>query len=160
MTKNLYKFYKSVLPCLCLTLSVGSIYAFSIFTPELLNIFECSKPQILFAFTLSIFFLGMSAAFFGNLVEKNIKLSAIIATILFSLGLYITHLSINFNNIWLFYLGLGGLCGLGEGIAYLCPVKNLLLWFNKSKFKSVIMSISILTFGLGSTLCICLYKFL
>lgn len=156
--KNLYKFYKSVLPCLCLTLSVGSIYAFSIFTPDLLNIFNCSKTQILFAFTLSIFFLGMSAAFFGKLVEKNIKLSAIISTILFSFGLYLTHLSINTNNIFLYYLGLGVFCGLGEGIAYLCPVKNLLLWFKKSKFKSVVMSISILTFGLGSTFCIGLFK--
>jgi len=158
--KLLYKLYHSVFACLTLTMSVGMIYAFSLFIPEITSTFGVSRNYIQFAFALSIFFLGTGAACFGNLVEKNIKLASAVATCLFATGLYLTHLSIQYHNLFLLYLGMGVCCGLAEGTAYLCPVKNMVLWFSKSKFKGLIMAVSIVSFGLGATLCTYLYKFL
>ena len=160
MLKSLYKMYHSLFACLMLTTSVGMIYAFSLFIPEITQLFEVSRNYIQFAFALSIFGLGTGAALFGNLVEKNVKLSAALSTCLFSVGLYLTHMSIQFHSIPLLYLGIGVFCGLAEGIAYLCPVKNMVLWFSKSKFKGLIMAISIVSFGLGATLCTFFYKIL
>lgn len=160
MKSFLYKFKKSVIPTLTLTLSVGMVYAFSLFTPHLMEVFNVTKMQVLFAFTLSIFFLGTGASCFGQVVEKNIKKASVIGTSLFCSGLLLSQLIVNYYpNIWLFYITYGCMVGLGTGIIYVTPVKNLILWFGKSKHKALIMAISIVTFGLGSSLCSYLFKY-
>ena len=63
------------------------------------------------------------------------------------------------KNLWLFYVGMGICCGLSEGCGYVVPVKNLLLWLGKSKHKALVMAISIVSFGLGSTICSWLFKY-
>lgn len=150
---SIYKFVHSVLPCAFITLSVGAIYAFSLFAPHISEALGTTKVQTQFAFSLSIFFLGLGAAFFGPLVEKRIKTAATVSTVLFFLGLVTSGLGIRFKNIWLVYLGTGLFCGLAEGCGYVVPVKNLILWYSKSRFKGVIMAVSIISFGLGSTVC-------
>ena len=102
----------------------------------------------------------MSAAFCGNIVEKHIKIAASISTVIFPLGLLMAYYSLIFNNLWLLYFGVGVCMGIGEGIAYLCPIKNMILWFSKSKFKGLIMAISIVSFGIGATLCTWFYSML
>ena len=57
-----------LLPALLLNLSIGSVYAFTSLSAALLENMTFSKAQIQFAFSLAIFFLGTSAAFFGKLV--------------------------------------------------------------------------------------------
>lgn len=150
----IYKFMKSILPCMLLTLSIGFCYAWSLFSPQIASIMvEATKTQIQFAFCLNIFFLGMGAAFFGPLVEKHIKLAACISSILLFFGLQIAHFAVLNHSIWLLWLGIGLCCGLSEGCGYVVPVKNLLLWWSKSHNKGLIMAISIIFFGLGSTVC-------
>jgi OFA family oxalate/formate antiporter-like MFS transporter len=76
------------------------------------------------------------------------------------IGLCISGIAINIKNIWFLYLGCGIFCGLAEGIGYVTPVKNLLLFFNKSKHKALIMAISIVSFGLGSSICSYIFKYI
>lgn len=152
-----YKALHSVVPCLMLTMSVGMIYSFSLFLPELTEVIGASRDAVQFAFNLSIFFLGMGAAFFGPLVEKDIRKASKVATALFVAGLAVTACAAQWKSLVALYVGLGVMCGLGEGIAYLCPCKNMLLWYSRSKFKGVVMAVSIVTFGLGSSLCAQLY---
>lgn len=149
----LYKLYRSVIPCFLLTLSIGFCYAFSLFVPHLVETLGVSHSYVQFSFCLNIFFLGMGAAFFGGLVERHIKLASIISTAFLFIGFTLAHLSVAFKNIWLLYLGIGVFCGLSEGCGYVVPVKNLLLWWNKTKKKGLVSAISIISFGLGSTLC-------
>lgn len=152
------KFFRSIFPALMLTLPIGSVYAFSLFSTDIANLIQCSFKEIQFAFSLSIFFLGMGAAFGGPLVEKNITKSSILATILFASGLVCTSIGISLSNIWYIYLGYGCLCGIAQGIGYLTPVKTLVMWF--PKHKGLASAISIVSFGLGSSLCTLLHKYL
>lgn len=102
----------------------------------------------------------MGAAFFGPLVEKHIKLAALISALLLCIGLSLSGLAIHFKSVLLFYVGMGVFCGISEGCGYVVPVKNLLLWWNKTKKKGLISAISIISFGLGSTICSWLFKVL
>lgn len=155
-----YKALHSIVPCLLLTMSVGMIYSFSLFIGEFSDILGSDRNSVQLSFNLSIFFLGIGAAFFGPLVEKNIRLASAIATVLFASGLGMTALAAHFRNLWMLYAGIGVLCGIGEGIAYLSPCKNMLLWYSRSRFKGLVMAVSIVTFGLGSSLCAQIYGLL
>lgn len=159
MKTFLYKARKSLLSCLLITCSIGFCYAFSLFSQPVQNLLGASKVAVQFAFCLNIFFLGTGAAFFGALVEKNIKVAAWLSTALLFIGLCISGLAMHAKSIWLFYLGMGVSCGLSEGIGYVTPVKNLLLFFGKSKHKALIMAISIVAFGLGSSICSYIFKY-
>lgn len=161
MTKLLYKFGRSVLPCVLLTLCIGWCYSFSLFTPHLLTLFDgCSTTQIGFTFCLNIFFLGMGAAMFGPLAEKHIKLAALSSTALLVSGLALSGLACSLRNLWLLYIGAGLFCGVAEGCGYVTPNKNMLLWFQKTRFKGLLTAVSIFTFGLGSALCAWLFGIL
>jgi hypothetical protein len=46
----------------------------------------------------------MGAAFFGSLVEKNIKVAAWTSTALLCSGLAVSGLAMHMKNLWLFYL--------------------------------------------------------
>ena len=152
--KFIYKFMKSVVPCMLLTLSIGFCYAWSLFSPLVVQAIPGSTTTtVQLAFCLNIFFLGMGAAFFGPLVEKHIKLAAFTSSALLFLGLQIACFAVSCQSLWLLWLGVGVCCGLSEGCGYVVPVKNLLLWWNKSKNKGFIAAISIIFFGLGSTFC-------
>ena len=51
-------------------LSIGSVYAWSVFNLPLENAFGWTKSDIAITFSLAIFFLGMSAAVLGRFVER------------------------------------------------------------------------------------------
>ena len=144
------RIFRSVIPAFLLAVSVGQIYAFTNFSSEIANYIGEKQEHVQFAFSLGIFFLGMGAAFFGKIVEKNIKLSTVIGTVLFLSGLLVTSLGISMKSLILIYLGYGFLLGTGTGVIYISPVKTMMLWFPKNK--AIAAAIPIISFGLGSTL--------
>ena len=160
MMKFMYKLSKSVIPMILLTLSVGWCYAWSLFSIPIAEYMNISKNIVQFTFCLNILLLGLGAAFFGNIVERHIKFSALLSTFLLIFGFLLTTYGLNIKNIYLIYLGCGVCCGLSQGIAYVISPKNLLLWWNKTKYKATIMSLSIICFGLGSSLCSILFNWL
>lgn len=84
------KWLRGAIPALLLHCSIGTVYCWSIFSQEIADYIGFSKGATEWAFSLAIFFLGMSAAFLGNLVEKNIHKSSLIASITFSAGMALT----------------------------------------------------------------------
>lgn len=140
----------SVVPAMLLALPVGSVYAFSYIAEQLASACAVGISQIQWAFSLSIFFLGLGAAFFGKLVEKNPAKAAATAAGLFASGTAIAGYGVQTGSFPLVLLGYGFLNGLGQGVGYLAPVKTLMLWFPKRK--ALAASISITAFGLGSSL--------
>ena len=154
-------FTSAVLPAFMLAVSVGQIYAFTNFSDSIASYISTagnpvSKAQVQFAFSLGIFFLGMGAAFFGKIVEKNIRLSTLVGTTLFIAGFLVTQLGVVLKSINLIYLGYGFLVGTGTGIIYISPVKTMMLWFYEHK--AIAAALPIISFGLGSTLSTILYK--
>ena len=158
MTNNKLGIFKAIIPSILITLCIGSVYAFSFFAKDIASYIGSNLGNVQFAFSLSIFFLGMGAAFFGPLVEKNIRKSSLLSTVLLALGMCTTTIGIQMKNIWMLFLGYGLLNGLAQGIGYISPVKTLMLWYPHRK--GLASAISIVSFGLGSSLCVFLAKML
>ncbi len=135
------KWIRAAIPALLLHCSIGTVYCWSIFSQEIADYIGFSKGATEWAFSFAIFFLGMSAAFLGNVVEKDIHKSSLIATICFSVGmagtgLFIWYGGMNKGNIIALlgiYLCYGFIMGIGLGTGYLSPVKTLMLWFADRK---------------------------
>ena len=83
----------------------------------------------------------MSAAFLGNVVEKDIHKSSLIASICFALGMagtggFIYYGGLHQGSVFALvgiYLCYGFIMGIGLGTGYLSPVKTLMLWFKDRK---------------------------
>ena len=145
-----------IIPAFLLAISVGQIYAFTNFATDIADYINNSQGAVQFAFSLGIFFLGMGAAFFGKIVERNIKLSTVIGTVLFVAGMLLTCFGIRMKSLPLIYLGYGFLGGLGTGVIYISPVKTMMMWF--TKYKALGASLPIIFFGLGSTFSTFIYS--
>lgn len=152
----MYRFLHGILAAILTTLPIGAVYAFSLFSAPIAGICGVALSQIQLVFSASIFFLGMGAAFGGTLVEKNPSKAILYAMILFVSGNILTALGLFFGNFWCVLLGYGVLNGIGQGIGYLAPVKTLMLWFPNNK--GLASAISIVSFGLGSSLCTMLFS--
>ena len=135
------KWVRAAIPALLLHFSIGTVYCWSIFSQEIADYIGFSKAATEWAFSFAIFFLGMSAAFLGNVVEKDIHKSSLIATITFSLGMAGTGFFIYYGGthpgsvlaLVGIYVCYGFIMGVGLGTGYLSPVKTLMLWFEDKK---------------------------
>ena len=135
------KWIRAAIPALLLHCSIGTVYCWSIFSQEIADYIGFSKGATEWAFSFAIFFLGMSAAFLGNIVEKDIHKSSLIASICFACGMAGTGFFIYYGGAHQhsplaligIYLCYGFIMGIGLGTGYLSPVKTLMLWFEDRK---------------------------
>lgn len=135
------KWIRAAIPALLLHCSIGTVYCWSLFSDQIGQHIGFSKSATEWAFSFAIFFLGMSAAFLGNVVEKNIHKSSLIATICFAGGMAGTGFFIWYGGLHQgslvallgIYLCYGLIMGIGLGTGYLSPVKTLMLWFQDRK---------------------------
>ena len=144
------KWFRAAIPALLIHICIGSVYCWSLLKDEIALLMNCSVSSIEFAFSLAIFFLGMSAAFAGNFVEKNVKASSGLSCIFFTLGLMLSIISIYNQSITGLMISYGCIMGIGLGIGYLSPVKTLMLWF--SEHKGLATGIAISGFGLSKVI--------
>ncbi len=126
------KWTRAAIPALLLHASIGTVYCWSYFGLKELE-FVTNPATIEWAFSLAIFFLGMSAAFLGDFVEKDIHKASLIATICFVVGIAGTGLAIRLQSVALVLICYGVIMGFGLGLGYLSPVKTLMLWFEDKK---------------------------
>ena len=127
------KWMRAAVPALLLHCSIGTVYCWSLVKGDIAAYIGRSNGEVEWAFSLAIFFLGMSAAFAGDIVERDIRKSSLIAAIFFAAGLVVTGISIKMKSLIGIYLGYGVIMGIGLGIGYLSPVKTLMLWFEDKK---------------------------
>ena len=135
------KWLRAAIPALLIHCSIGTVYCWSIFSQEIADYIGFSKAATEWAFSFAIFFLGMSAAFLGNIVERDIHKSTLISAITFTLGMagtgfFIWYGGANKGSLLALvgiYVCYGFIMGVGLGTGYLSPVKTLMLWFSKQK---------------------------
>ncbi|WP_370037439.1 OFA family MFS transporter [Nocardioides sp.] len=115
---------------LAVHLSIGQVYATSVYKQALVSHFDTSLTAVGFVFSLAIVMLGLSAALFGTWVDRNGPRAAMAVSALFWVsGFLVAALGISVGQIWLVYLGYGVLGGIGLGIGYISPVSTLIKWF-------------------------------
>lgn len=148
------KWIRAAIPALLIHCSIGTVYCWSTFKEAIATKIGMSTFALGWAFSLAIFFLGMSAAFAGRMVEKDIHKSSLIACICFTIGMLGTGLFIQYTTGVVALLGIylcyGCIMGIGLGIGYLTPVKTLMLWFKDQK--GLATGISIMGFGLAKAI--------
>lgn len=141
MKKCQNKWIRAAIPALLLHCSIGTVYCWSIFSENIAEYIGFTKSATEWAFSFAIFFLGMSAAFLGNVVEKDIHKSSLIAAVCFALGMAGTGFFIWYGGqnkgsvlaLLGIYVCYGFIMGIGLGTGYLSPVKTLMLWFQDRK---------------------------
>jgi MFS family permease len=123
---------------LCMHLCIGQVYAFSVFNLPMTKLLGLTQSapgdwkltELGWIFSISIVFLGLSAAVFGRWVEEGGPRRAMFtAGLCWTLGFLISAVGVYSHQLWLIYLGYGVLGGIGLGIGYISPVSTLIKWF-------------------------------
>lgn len=132
--------------------SIGSIYAYSAWKMPLENTFGWSATNTSAAFSLAIFFLGISAAFLGRFIErKGPSKGGLLSAVFFCIGLLGSGLACYLENLYLFYLFFGVISGIGLGLGYISPVSTLVKWFPDRR--GLATGLAIMGFGFGGLIC-------
>lgn len=144
------KWTNAAIPALLIHSCIGSVYCWSLLKGDIAAAIGSTTASIEMAFSLAIFFLGMSAAFAGRMVEKNVTLSSRLSMAFFCIGLVGTAVSIDLHSVVGLFVCYGMLMGIGLGLGYLSPVKTLMIWF--ADRKGLATGIAISGFGLSKVL--------
>lgn len=130
-------------------LSIGSVYAWSVYTKPLIAQLGWGLKETQFTFSLAIFFLGMSAAFLGSYVEKlGPKKSGRLAALFFGAGIAGSGLAVYAHSLWGLYLSYGVIGGIGLGLGYITPITSLVKWFPDKK--GLATGLAIMGFGFAA----------
>jgi MFS family permease len=156
---------------LAIHLSIGMAYGFSVFwlplaravgihEPaacggagflELLVSTRCDWPVSMLGWTYTLFFvlLGSSAALFGHWVERSgPRKAGVAAALCWCGGRFIAAAGVRAHQIWLIWLGLGVVGGIGLGLGYISPVSTLIKWFPDRR--GMATGLAIMGFGGGA----------
>lgn len=134
-----------------LHLMIGGVYAWRVFTGPIAKQTGWAETSVSFAFSLAIFFLGMSAAFMGRLVEKfGPTITGTISSVCYGLGVFLTGIAISNQQLWLLYLAYGVIGGLGLGAGYVTPVSTIIRWFPDKR--GLATGLAIMGFGFAALL--------
>ena len=144
------RWMRAVVPALLIHISIGTVYCWSVFKQLIADQMHVAPSTIEWGFSLAIFFLGMSAAFLGPVVEKDIRRSALISLVCFVAGFAGTGASIAAGWLPGVFICYGAIMGVGLGVGYLTPVKNLMLWFSDNK--GLATGIAVAGFGLAKAI--------
>lgn len=123
---------------LCIHLSIGQVYAWSVFNIPLTRLIgvtesaagDWSREMVIWIFSLAIVALGLSAAFGGKWLERvGPRRAMFVSALCFSTGFFVAALGVARHQIALVYFGYGVLGGCGLGLGYISPVSTLIKWF-------------------------------
>ncbi len=100
-------------------------------------------------YTLFFIFLGCSAAIWGGWLEHaGPRKAGLVSAVCWCGGLLISALGIYTHQIWLMWLGSGGIGGIGLGLGYISPVSTLIKWFPDKR--GMATGMAIMGFGGGA----------
>jgi MFS family permease len=111
----------------------------------------CDWPvtSVLIIFTIGIVFLGLSAAVFGGWLERaGPRKAGVAAALCWGGGFLISGVGMLMHQLWLIWLGLGVIGGIGLGLGYISPVSTLIKWFPDRR--GMATGMAIMGFGGGA----------
>jgi MFS family permease len=156
---------------LCIHLCIGMSYGLSVFWLPLSLALGISKPaacpspsmlgdlftmscdwqvtNLVIIFTIGIVLLGVSAAAFGGWVEREgPRKAGAVAALCWSGGFALSALGVYLHQLWLLWVGLGFIGGIGLGLGYISPVSTLVKWFPDRR--GMATGMAIMGFGGGA----------
>src|SRR5260221_11407337 len=91
----------------------------------------CDRPgsRLGWTYTLFFVFLGSSAALFGHWLETaGPRKAGVVAACCWAGGLALAAVGVQAHQLWLLWLGAGGIGGIGLGLGYISPVSTPVKW--------------------------------
>jgi len=105
--------------------------------------------DLLPVFEIGIVFLGLSAAVFGGWLERaGPRKAGLVAALCWGTGFLIGSAAIYIHQLWLLWLGMGVIGGIGLGLGYISPVSTLIKWFPDRR--GMATGMAIMGFGGGA----------
>lgn len=144
---------RTVIALFCTTLQVclGTVYAWSFFQTMLVRQSGWTFTQTAWAFSITIFSLGVSAAWAGQALPRHgPRRLALIGCSMFSVGYLLAGWALHLDSIVMFYLCYGVIGGAGIGLGYVTPVATVAKWF--PDHKGLVTGIVVMGFGVGAFL--------
>lgn len=130
-------------------LFLGTVYAWSFFQKNISEKYHWSQMETAWAFSLSIFMLGITAAWCGTKITKyGVKKLAMTGVSLYALGYIISYFALEIPSLLMLYIGFGVIGGIGLGMAYVTPVATVSSWFPDRQ--GLVTGIVVMGFGLGA----------
>lgn len=142
-----------VAAALLLQLSIGAVYAWSVFAKALQNAapFKLSKVEATLPFEVAIgmIFIG---TFIGGRIQdrRGPRIVAMVGGTIYGLGVILASFARSGDQLWLLVLGYGVLAGFGLGLAYIVPIAMLQKWFPDKR--GLITGLAVGGFGFGAVL--------
>ena len=137
--------------CTNLQICLGTVYAWSYFQTLLVRQLGWTFTETAWAFSITIFALGTSAAWAGAVLPKlGPRKLALAGSAMFAGGYLIASLALKLDQLWLFYLGYGVIGGAGIGLGYVTPVATVAKWFPDRK--GLATGVVVMGFGVGALL--------
>lgn len=153
---------------LAIHLCIGMAYGLSVFWLPLSKITGTACPKemslwselfatqcdwkvssLVWVFTLGIVLLGVSAALFGGWLEHaGPRKAGVVAALCWSGGWFVSAYGVAVHQLWMLWLGLGVLGGIGLGLGYISPVSTLVKWFPDRR--GMATGMAIMGFGGGA----------
>lgn len=132
-------------------LSIGSIYAYSIYQLPLREAQGWATSQVTLAFSIAVFVLGITAAFLGKYVEKyGPRKAGLAAAVMYGLGMVTSGVSVMLGSLPLFLITFGVIGGAGIGLGYISPIGTLVEWFPDRR--GMATGLAVMGFGAGALL--------
>ena len=105
--------------------------------------------DLLVTFTIGIVFLGISAALFGGWLERaGPRKAGLVAAACWGGGFLGAALGVYVHQLWIIWLSLGVVGGVGLGLGYISPVSTLVKWFPDRR--GMATGMAIMGFGGGA----------
>jgi MFS family permease len=156
---------------LCIHLCIGMSYGLSVFWLPLSRAIGIDKPvacanqsvftdlfttscdwqvtNLLIIFTIGIVMLGLSAAVFGGWLERaGPRKAGAVAAVCWAGGFAISSFGVYVHQLWIMWIGLGLIGGVGLGLGYISPVSTLVKWFPDRR--GMATGMAIMGFGGGA----------
>ena len=157
---------------LAIHLCIGMSYGLSVFWLPLTRALSVGKPEaakcdmglmqalftttcdwrvsdLVVTFSIGIVVLGIAAALFGGWLERaGPRKAGIAAALCWGGGFMIGALGVYIHQLWLIWLGMGLIGGIGLGLGYISPVSTLIKWFPDRR--GMATGMAIMGFGGGA----------
>lgn len=110
---------------------------------------DWTRADLVPIFTIGIVVLGLSAALFGGWLERaGPRKAGVVAALCWGGGFLISALGVHLHQLWMLWLGLGVIGGIGLGLGYISPVSTLIKWFPDRR--GMATGMAIMGFGGGA----------
>jgi len=130
-------------------LSIGSVYAYSVYQQPLQASQGWSIGDVTLGFTVAIFTLGMATALLGRYVERyGPRLSGTAAAVTFAGGTILAGVAVQWGSYGGFVLTYGVVAGVGLGLGYISPISTLVKWFPDRR--GLATGLAVMGFGAGA----------